>query len=87
MAETIKCKCCEKEIPNDSVFCPFCGVKQKTNKFKFWESIKNFHLSLKTILIAIAVGVWVIVFQNIGMRNTIDSDVVNYLWEILHKLQ
>ena len=59
------CKKCGKEIPDDSAFCPYCGNvtnANRTNK-KFW--FKN--LSLKSILVIIAVGIWMLVLQNLGI--------------------
>ena len=61
----MKCKNCGKEIPDDSAFCPYCGNvtnANRTNK-KFW--FKN--LSLKSILVIIAVGIWMLVLQNLGI--------------------
>ena len=79
----MKCKNCGKEIPMDSTFCPNCGrpisnIKGGYKKFHF----KN--LSLKSILLIIAIGIWMLVLQNLGIipvtqdvrvKNTIDADV------------
>ena len=58
-----KCKC---DIPDDSIFCPNCG-----NSVKITENIiklrKSFKLSLKGILIIIALGIWMLVLQNFGI--------------------
>ena len=66
----------------DSKFCPNCG--KTLNR---WGTIKKMipkSLSLKGILLAIAVGIWVLVLQNLGflretqdvrVKNTIDADV------------
>ena len=79
----MKCKSCLKEIPDDSTFCPNCGnpinsIERCKKKFE----LKN--LSLKSILVIIAIGIWMLVLQNLGIipvtqdvrvRNTIDADV------------
>lgn len=79
----MKCKNCGKEIPEDSTFCPNCG--KPTNNIK--GGYKKFHfknLSLKSILVIIAIGIWMLVLQNLGIipvtqdvrvKNTIDADV------------
>ena len=62
---TMKCKNCGKEIPDDSTFCPNCGNITNVNK-----TIKKFqfkNLSLKSILVIIAVGIWMLVLQNLGI--------------------
>lgn len=79
----MKCKNCGKEIPNDSAFCPNCGkpinsIERRKNKIQ----LKN--LSLKSILVIIAIGIWMLVLQNLGVIpvaqdirviNTVDADV------------
>lgn len=79
----MECKNCGKEIPEDSTFCPNCGrpinnIKRSYNKIQ----LKN--LSLKSILVIIAIGIWMLVLQNLGIipvtqdvrvKNTIDADV------------
>lgn len=79
----MKCKNCGKEIPDDSTFCPNCGnpinsIERCNKKFE----LKN--LSLKSILVIIAIGIWMLVLQNLGIipvtqdvrvKNTIDADV------------
>lgn len=79
----MKCKNCGKEFPDDSAFCPNCGTPINSigrGKKKF--ELKNF--SLKTILVIIAIGIWMLVLQNFGIipvtqdvrvKNTIDADV------------
>ena len=80
---SMKCKSCLKEIPDDSTFCPNCGnpinsIERCKKKFE----LKS--LSLKSILIIIAFGIWMLVLQNLGIipvtqdvrvKNTIDADV------------
>lgn len=66
MFGTMKCKNCGKEIPNDSTFCPNCGkpinsIERRKNKIQ----LKN--LSLKSILVIIAIGIWMLVLQNLGV--------------------
>ena len=62
---TMKCKNCGQEISEDSTFCPNCGNITNVNK-----TIKKFqfkNLSLKSILVIIAVGIWMLVLQNLGI--------------------
>lgn len=62
---TMKCKNCGKEIPEDSTFCPNCGKfanEGTTTMNKFPKS-----LSLKSILFVIAIGIWMLVLQNLGI--------------------
>lgn len=61
----MKCKNCGKEIPNDSTFCPNCGKITNSNNSNKKLQLKT--LSLKTILMAIAVGIWMVVLQNLGV--------------------
>lgn len=79
----MECKICGKEIPDDSSFCPNCGnpinsIERSKKKFE----LKN--LSLKSILVIIAIGIWMLVLQNLGIisvtqdvrvKNTIDADI------------
>lgn len=78
----MECKKCGTEIPVDSVFCPNCGNAVNAN----WSNKKflQMKMSLKSILVIIAVGIWMLVFQNLGIipvtqdvrvKNTIDADV------------
>ncbi len=61
----MECKNCEKEIPDDSTFCPNCGNITNSNKSNKKFQLKT--LSLKSILMAIAVGIWMLVLQNLGV--------------------
>lgn len=79
----MKCKNCGKEIPEDSTFCPNCG-KPTNNIEKSYRKIQLKNLSLKSILVIIAIGIWMLVLQNLGIipvtqdvrvKNTIDADV------------
>lgn len=66
MFRTMKCKICEKEIPDDSAFCPNCGTPTNSvERGKKKLELKN--LSLKNILIIIAIGIWMLVLQNFGI--------------------
>ena len=79
----MKCKNCGEEILDDSTFCPNCGnpinsIERCKKKFE----LKS--LSLKSILVIIAIGIWMLVLQNLGIipvtqdvrvKNTIDADV------------
>lgn len=56
----MECKYCGMEIPDDAGFCPCCGGKIKKRR-------RLPALSQKNLLLAIAVGVWIIVFQNLGL--------------------
>lgn len=63
----MNCNHCSKNIPNDSKFCPYCGGKNSepnTDK-KIIRIPKD--LSLKSILLAIAIGIWILVLQNLGI--------------------
>lgn len=62
---TMKCKNCGKEFPDDSAFCPNCGNITNSNKSNKKFRLKT--LSLKSILMAIAVGIWMLVLQNLGV--------------------
>lgn len=80
------CSKCGKNIPEDSIFCPNCGTTMQTS-IKGNVKRKAFSLSLKGILLAIAVGIWMLVLQNFGIfavtqdvkvKNTVDvSGVVD----------
>ena len=83
MFETMKCRKCGKEIPDDSTFCPNCG-KPINNIERSKKQIQLKNLSLKSILLIIAIGIWMLVLQNLGIipitqdvrvKNTIDADV------------
>jgi predicted nucleic acid-binding Zn ribbon protein len=60
----MKCQHCNAEIDNDSKSCPSCGEKIALSNIK-WKG--NFALSLKGILLSIAIGIWILVLQNIGI--------------------
>lgn len=62
---TMKCKNCGKEFPDGSAFCPNCGNITNSNKSNKKFQLKT--LSLKSILMAIAVGIWMLVLQNLGV--------------------
>lgn len=63
---TMECKNCGKEIPEDSTFCPNCGRPiNNTNRNYKKNQLKN--LSLKSILVIIAIGIWMLVLQNLGI--------------------
>lgn len=73
----MKCNYCNSEIPEDSKFCPKCGKTIDT----ITNHRKKQNLSLKAILSFIAIGLWIIVLQNIGVipitqnvhvKNTVD---------------
>mgnify|MGYP002677500189 CR=1 FL=1 len=65
MFGTMKCRNCGKDIPDDSTFCPNCGKITNSNKSSKKFQLKT--LSLKSILTAIAVGIWMLVLQNLGV--------------------
>lgn len=63
----MNCKHCNKTIPEDSKFGPYCGGENHTpisNKGK-QPFLKD--LSLRSILLVIAIGVWILVLQNLGI--------------------
>lgn len=76
----MECKYCGKEIPDDSTFCPDCG-KPINNIKSSYNGLKFKILSLKSILVIIAIGIWMLVLQNLGIipvtqdvsvKNTVD---------------
>lgn len=62
----MECKYCGKEIPDDSTFCPDCG-KPINNIKSSYKGFKFKILSLKSILVIIAIGIWMLVLQNLGI--------------------
>ena len=79
----MKCKSCLKEIPDDSTFCPNCAIPINNIK-RSYKKIQLKNISLKSILVIIAIGIWMLVLQNLGIipvtqdvrvKNTIDADV------------
>lgn len=62
----MECKYCGKEIPDDSTFCPDCG-KPINNIKSSYNGLKFKILSLKSILVIIAIGIWMLVLQNLGI--------------------
>lgn len=79
----MKCKNCGKVVfPDNSTICPNCGKMVTGNDFKRHLRLKG--LSMKSILIIIAIGIWLLVLQNLGIisveqdvcvKNTVDVDV------------
>lgn len=66
----MNCKHCNKTIPNDSKFCPYCGGEnscEESRKSKFPQSIIGKCSTLRFLLLMIGVGIWIIVFQNLGV--------------------
>lgn len=67
----MECKYCGKEIPDDSTFCPDCGKPINNIKSSYkWLKLKSLsleNLSLKSILVIIAIGIWMLVLQNLGI--------------------
>lgn len=75
----IRCNNCGLEIHDDYAFCP-----NYVNAIKGKRSTNNFHiknLSLNSILIIIATGIWLLVLQKFGIipvtqnvcvKNTVD---------------
>jgi len=63
----MNCKHCDSPIPTDSKYCPYCGTENslKNPERRRFRVPTNF--SLKTILLAIAIGVWILVLQNLGI--------------------
>ena len=71
------CKTCNKYIPDDSKFCPYCGSNNLGND-EFSKSAgfisktiskaaKIKEVSIKSILLAITMGIWILVLQNLGI--------------------
>jgi len=63
---------CGKELQNDSKFCTVCGSNQIENNDVIANKTENKsnNISLKAILIIIAVGIWGIFLQNVGVIPT-----------------
>ena len=71
------CPKCGKDIADDSKFCRHCGFtfeinagngKNHTGKLNsFIQEIKGKQISLKAILLTIAIGIWMLVLQNLGI--------------------
>ena len=72
----MNCKKCNKEIPSDSKFCPYCGEncaednsanlnERKLKKIRTKVATKSW--SLKTLLWILIIGVWILVLQNLGI--------------------
>ena len=62
----MKCNKCGREIPEDSLFCPDCGAPTAESHANSANK-KPFTLSLKGILVVIALGIWMLVLQNLGV--------------------
>ena len=82
------CKFCGHEISNERNFQKnimlrfFCSNREKAiNNMLYKMKIQLKNISLRSILIIIAVGIWMLVFQNLGLipitqdvrvKNTVD---------------
>lgn len=81
----MKCPHCNSDIADDSKFCSSCGKETLSQNNNLAKKLCS-SLSLKTILMSIAVGIWVLVLQNIGLipinqdvrvTNTVETKVNN----------
>lgn len=68
----MNCKNCNKKISDDSKFCPYCGAEnklfdEKSYSKNLWKKISISSFSLKTLLFLLVIGVWILVFQNLGI--------------------
>lgn len=68
----MNCLHCHKQISDDSKFCPYCGGENWSNPDKnpnknILKKLSSVSFSLKTLLFLLVVGVWVLVFQNLGI--------------------
>jgi len=63
----MNCKHCNKRIPDDSKYCPYCGEENSSVKSERRKSRFSAVFSLKSILLAIAIGIWILVLQNFGI--------------------
>lgn len=63
----MNCKHCDGPIPTDSKYCPYCGIENSLENPERRRFRVPTNFSLKTILLAIAIGVWILVFQNLGI--------------------
>lgn len=63
----MNCKHCDSPIPADSKYCPYCGSENRlgNSERRKFRILTNF--SLRTILLAIAIGIWTLVLQNLGI--------------------
>lgn len=67
----MKCEKCGATIPEDSRFCPKCGSEIK----KTSTSTANTKTT-KILLYAIAIGIWVLILQNMGiLKATVDINL------------
>lgn len=63
----MNCNHCNRYITTDSEYCPYCGTKNDIPKIERNKFSISADISLKSILLAIAIGVWILVLQNFGI--------------------
>lgn len=68
----MNCKHCNQPISEDSKFCPYCGnqVDKTTNIKVHRKNLSNLFnkiATLKMLLLLLVIGVWILVFQNLGV--------------------
>lgn len=63
----MNCKHCDRPIPTDSKYCQYCGTENRLEKSERKKFRIPTNFSLKTILLVIAIGIWILVFQNLGI--------------------
>lgn len=63
----MNCKHCDRAIPTDSKYCPYCGTENRLGNSEQRKFRIPTNFSLKTILLAIAIGIWILVLQNLGI--------------------
>lgn len=63
----MNCKHCNRLIPADSKYCPYCGSENRLGNSEQRKFCVPTNFSLRTILLAIAIGIWILVLQNLGI--------------------
>lgn len=63
----MNCKHCDRPIPADSKYCPYCGSENRLGNSERRKFRIPTNFSLRTMLLAIAIGIWILVLQNLGI--------------------
>ena len=68
----MNCKHCNQHISEDSKFCPYCGnqIDKTTNIKVHRKNLSNLFnkiATLKMLFLLLVIGVWILVFQNLGV--------------------
>ena len=54
-------------MPADSKYCPYCGSENSLGNSERRKFRTPTNFSLRTMLLAIAIGIWILVLQNLGI--------------------